>query len=104
MSSTPGSPKNIVFVNAKTFSALAPATRQAVLASAGRAEMRGLALSREAAHSATAELKTNGMKVEPVPFELGRDLKRLGEKFSREWVASVGNAANEIFIPFYALN
>ena len=61
------------------------------------------ALSQEAAFSATLELKRNGMKVEPVPFEVSRDLKRLGEKFSREWVATVGHAANDIFIPFYDL-
>jgi TRAP-type transport system periplasmic protein len=43
------------------------------------------------------------MKVDPVPFELARDLKRMGERFSREWVATVGHAANDIFIPFYDL-
>ena len=96
-------PKNIVFVNAKTFAALPAAQQQAVLRAASRAESRGFALSQEAAKSATVELARNGMRVDPVPFELGRDLKRLGEKFSREWIASVGNAANEIFIPYYAL-
>lgn len=96
-------PKNVVFVNAKAFDALPVATQKAVLDAAGHAELRGFELSREAAHSATAELRRQGMKVEAVPFELHRDLKRLGEKFSREWVAAVGNAANEIFIPFYDL-
>jgi TRAP-type transport system periplasmic protein len=96
-------PKNIIFVNAKAFAALPAAVQQAVLNSAARAESRGVALSKEAAGGATDELRKHGIKVEPVPFELGRDLKRLGEKFSREWVASVGNAANEIFIPYYSL-
>ncbi len=96
-------PKNIVFVNAKAFAALPAATQQAVLSAAAKAETRGFALSQAAASSATEELRKNGMKVEPVPFELGRDLKRMGEKFSREWVTSVGNSANEIFIPYYAL-
>ncbi len=96
-------PKNIVFVNAKAFAALPTAVQQAVLQSAEKAESRGTALSRAAAGSATEELRKNGIKVEPVPFEIGRDLKRMGEKFSREWVASVGNAANEIFIPYYSL-
>lgn len=94
-------PKNIVFVNARAFDALPPAVREAVLRAAATAEERGLVASRYAAAQATEELRRNGMKVEPVPFQLNRDLKRLGEKFSREWVASVGNAANEIFIPFY---
>jgi TRAP-type transport system periplasmic protein len=96
-------PKNIVFVNAKAFGELPATAQQAVLQAAIKAEARGTALSRAAASAATEELRKNGIKVEPVPFELGRDLKRLGEKFSREWVTSVGNAANEIFIPYYSL-
>ncbi len=94
-------PKNIVFVNAKAFAALPTDVQQAVLRSASRAETRGFALSQAAASSATDELRKNGMKVESVPFELNRDLKRMGEKFSREWVTSVGNAANEVFIPYH---
>ncbi len=96
-------PKNIVFVNAKTFAAQPAAVQQAVLRAADAAELRGFAASRRAAGDATDELRRHGIKVEPVPFELGRDLKRLGEKFSREWVATVGHAANDIFIPFYDL-
>jgi TRAP-type C4-dicarboxylate transport system substrate-binding protein len=96
-------PKNIVFVNAKAFAQLPPGVQQAVLRGAADAEKRGFALSRQAATEATEELRRNGLKVEPVPFELGRDLKRMGEKFSREWVATVGHAANDIFIPFYDL-
>lgn len=96
-------PKNIVFVNARAFAQLPPGQQQAVLRAAAQAEQRGFALSRQAAADATEELRRNGIKVEAVPFELGRDLKRMGEKFSREWVAAVGHAANDIFIPFYDL-
>jgi len=96
-------PKNIVFVNAKAFAAQPAAVQQAVLRAAAEAESRGFTASMEAAVAATQELRRNGMKVEPVPFELARDLKRMGERFSREWVATVGHAANEIFIPFYDL-
>ena len=28
-------------------------------------------------------------------------MKRLGERFSREWVRSVGSEANAIFVPHY---
>lgn len=96
-------PKNIVFVNANAFAKLPVSTQQAVLRAAAAAEERGLAASKAAATDATEELRRNGIKVEPVPFELGRDLKRMGEKFSREWVATIGHAANDIFIPFYDL-
>ncbi|MNL79120.1 hypothetical protein D3C87_2056580 [compost metagenome] len=47
------------------------------------------------------ELQRKGIKVERAPAELEAELKRLGERFSREWVQSVGNEANKIFIPYY---
>lgn len=96
-------PKNIVFVNANAFNALPAPTQQAVMRAAGKAESRGFALSQLAAQTATDELRRNGIKVDPVPFELARDLKRLGEKFSREYIVQTGNRANEIFLPFYGL-
>jgi hypothetical protein len=36
-----------------------------------------------------------------VSSEFDGEIKRLGEKFSREWVRLVGNEANHIFIPYY---
>ena len=47
------------------------------------------------------ELQRKGIKVERASAELDTELKRLGERFSREWVQSVGNEANKIFIPYY---
>jgi TRAP-type C4-dicarboxylate transport system substrate-binding protein len=96
-------PKNIVIVNAKAFNALPIATQKQVQAAADSAQARGWAMSQIANTEATNELKANGIKVERIPHELDARLKRLGEKFSREWVRSVGNEANSIFIPFYAL-
>lgn len=96
-------PKNIVFVNAKAFDALPEASRQALLRAASRAETRGFALSQQAAQTAADELRRNGMKVEPVPPELARDLRRMGERFSREWVQSAGHGASTLFLGFYGL-
>jgi len=96
-------PKNIVFVHARVFDALPQASQQAVLRAAARAETRGFALGRQAAQNATEELRRNGMKVEPVPADLARDFRRLGERFSREWVASTGHGASTIFLGFYGL-
>ena len=39
--------------------------------------------------------------VERIPPDLEQEIKRMGEKFSREWVRSVGNEANGIFVPYY---
>jgi TRAP-type C4-dicarboxylate transport system substrate-binding protein len=95
-------PKNVVFVNAKAFSALKPAAQQAVLQAAEQAELRGWMRSQAVMQDSTAELRANGIKVERVPVEFDSEIKRLGEKFSREWVRLVGNEANQIFVPYYA--
>ncbi len=94
-------PKNIVFVNLKAFKALKPTEQKAVTEAAQEAEKRGWALSQAAAAESTAELKAKGIKVERIPAEFEASLKRMGETFSREWVRSVGNEANSIFVPYY---
>ena len=94
-------PKNIVFVNQQAFDALAPPVREAVTKAAQDAEVRGWALSEASAEESVAELQRKGIKVERATAELDAELKRLGERFSREWVQSVGHEANKIFIPYY---
>ena len=93
--------KNIVFVNMKSFNALQPAAQAAVLKAASSAESRGWARSQAAMLDATSELRAHGIKVERVSPEFDQEFKRLGEKFSREWVRSVGNEANQIFVRYY---
>ncbi len=94
-------PKNIVFVNQKAFDGLPAPVRQAVTQAANEAEARGWALSEAIAEESVAELQRKGIQVGRAPAELEAELKRLGERFSREWVQSVGNEANKIFIPYY---
>jgi TRAP-type C4-dicarboxylate transport system substrate-binding protein len=94
-------PKNVVFANAKAMEALAPYQRDALARATVAAEARGWAASEAAAASSVDELRRNGMKVDRVPREFGQDLKRLGERFSLEWLRRVGAEANEIFIPYF---
>lgn len=94
-------PKNLVFVNRQAFEALPPSVREAVTQAAARAEARGWALSEAVATESTSELQRRGIKVDRVPATFEAELKRLGEKFSREWVQAVGNEANVIFVPYY---
>ncbi len=94
-------PKNVVFVSSKAFDALKPDMRTAVLKAAGDAEARGWSASQALALSATEELRANGVKIERIPPDVDMEIKRMGEKFSREWVRSVGNEANTIFVPYY---
>jgi TRAP-type transport system periplasmic protein len=94
-------PKNIVFANAKSFEALPADARAAVLKAAADAEVRGWTASEAAAQSSTKELQANGIKVERISTDLETDFKRIGERFSREWVRSVGHQASDIFVPYY---
>lgn len=94
-------PKNIVFVNQQAYDALPAPVRQAVTKAAAEAETRGWAMSETIAQESVAELQRKGIKVDRPAAELNADLKRLGERFSREWVRSVGAEANQIFIPYY---
>lgn len=94
-------PKNVVFVSSKAFEALRPEVRSTVLKAASDAEVRGWLASQALAMSATQELRKNGIRIERIPADLEQEVKRMGEKFSREWVRSVGNEANNIFVPYY---
>ena len=94
-------PKNIVFVNQQAFDALPAPVRQAVSQAAADAEKRGWAMSAAVAEESVIELQRKGIKVEPPTAVLDSELKRLGERFSREWVRSVGSEANQLFIPYY---
>lgn len=53
--------------------------------------------------SATDELRKNGIRIERIPADLDQEIKRMGEKLSREWVRSAGNEANNIFVPCYLM-
>ena len=94
-------PKNIVMVNAAAFNTLPLDVQKTVLKAADSAQTNGWAMSQKAATDATNELIANGIKVDRIPYEVETKLKRLGEKFSREWVRSVGNEASIIFVPYY---
>lgn len=94
-------PKNVVFVSSGAFEALTPEARSAVRKAAAEAEARGWAASESLATSATEELRQNGIRIERIPPDVELEIKRMGEKFSREWVRTVGNEANQIFVPYY---
>jgi TRAP-type transport system periplasmic protein len=94
-------PKNIMYANAKAFNALPALSQKAVMDSAAVAEQRGWRLSQKAAADATEELRAKGVKIERIPRDMQASLKRMGEKFSREWVTSVGQEATAIYMPYY---
>ena len=94
-------PKNIVLASTKAFEHLDGRTRQGLRQAADSAEGRGWAASEAAASESVTELKRQGMRVEPVAPAVLADLRRLGERFSLEWIREVGPLANDIFVPYY---
>ncbi len=94
-------PKNITFANSKAFDALPANEQKTLLEAAKAAEARGWAASEKAAADSVDELRKRGMKIERVSAEFLSDIKRMGERFSLEWIKDVGNEANDIFIPYY---
>lgn len=95
-------PKNLVFMNRRAFESLEAQDQAALIEAAKQAEVRGWAMSQQQEAAATAELKRRGIAVERLPAQFTLDFKRLGEKFSLEWLRTVGNDANQIFIPYYS--
>lgn len=95
-------PKNIVFASEAALQALPAPQREALLAAAPEAEVRGWAASRAAARDSVAELRARGMNVEPPSGTLAAHLRRLGERFALEWIRDVGPQANALFIPYYS--
>ena len=94
-------PKNIVLVNLKRFNAPPPETRAIVMRAAEMAEKRGWAASERAAQESTETLRRNGVKINATPPGLERELQRIGERFSSEWVKAVGADSLEVFIPYF---
>lgn len=80
---------------------IAQFAREAGAASGGQLTDEVFPNSQALALSATEVLRANGVKIERIPSDVALEIKRKGEKFSREWVRSVGNEANTIFVPYY---
>lgn len=95
-------PKNVVLANAAAVAGLKPDHRAALLQLAADAEVRGLAASRRAALEAVDTLRAHRMEVAATPAAMALPVRRLGERFAREWVQQVGAPANAIFIPYYS--
>lgn len=94
-------PKNAVAVRTAALEALAPSVRDALMAAAQAAQARGWQMSEDAAAAARQGLADRGMAVAPPTAILTREFKRLGEKFSLEWLRATDGAGNAIFLPYF---
>ena len=83
-------PKNLVFANRKAFDALDKATQEAVVKAAAAAETRGWKVSEEKTAFYLAELKKNGMNVQPPSAQLKTDFQKIGAQMTEEWLKTAG--------------
>ena len=83
-------PKNVVFVNDKSFNALDKPTQGALLKAATDAELRGWKVSEEKTKWYLEQLAKNGMTVAPPSPALESDLKKIGETMTADWIKQAG--------------
>jgi TRAP-type C4-dicarboxylate transport system substrate-binding protein len=93
-------PKNMVFANKKVFDGLPLAVRRAMLARASDAETRGWAMSRSFASQYDAQLARQKVKVQEPSVYLQGELRRMGERLTREWVRGAGQESLAILLKF----
>jgi TRAP-type C4-dicarboxylate transport system substrate-binding protein len=83
-------PKNAVVVNRKAFDALDKPTQDAVLKAAAAAESRGWATSERKNDEYLKELAAKGMKVAAPSEALARELRKIGNTMTAEWLKQAG--------------
>lgn len=89
-------PKNIVFVNKEAFGKLDPATQDAVLKAAAKAEEVGWKLSQEKTAWYLDQLKAKGMKVLPPSDALKADLRKVGDQLTDDWLKKAGDEGKSV--------
>ncbi|MBU9578156.1 TRAP transporter substrate-binding protein [Ralstonia mannitolilytica] len=93
-------PKNAVFVNEARFAKLPPAMQQTVLKLAKDYEARGWDSSRQTYERDEAELAKTGVRVLNPDVTLQGDMRRLGERLTREWLHTAGTEEVDILLNF----
>jgi TRAP-type C4-dicarboxylate transport system substrate-binding protein len=83
-------PRNATVVNAKAFDALDKPTQEAVLKAAAAAESRGWAMSEQKDREYQQELAAKGMKVSPPSDAVSKELRKIGETMTDEWLKTAG--------------
>ncbi len=89
-----------MFVNEARFAKLPPATQQTVLKLAKDYEARGWDSSRQTYEHDEAELAKSGVRVLNPDVNLQGDMRRLGERLTREWLHTAGTEEVDILLNF----
>lgn len=83
-------PQSFVIANKRAFRQLPPEVQKAVLEAGQRAEARGWKAARDKTEELTATLAKHGMIVQPMPPELAKEMKAIGDTMVGEWQQKAG--------------
>jgi TRAP-type C4-dicarboxylate transport system substrate-binding protein len=89
-------PKNIVFINKRSFDRLDEASQQAVLDAAAQAESRGWQMSRDDRAASAKALKEHDMTITEPQGELQSQLQAAGDKLFESWRERAGEQAEQL--------
>lgn len=89
-------PKNMIFINKKTWDKLDDQSKAAIREAAAAAEKRGWQMSADVNDSNEKTLADNGMSVVDVSDTLKAELGKVGDKMADEWLQSAGEAGKAI--------
>ena len=89
-------PKNVVFVNERSFQALPEAVRRAVLEQAAIAERRGWEWSQRDNDESPKVLAKNGMTLTAISPAFSAELKKIGDQMLDDWLKKAGPDGKKI--------
>lgn len=89
-------PRNATVVNLKAFDALDKPAQEAVLKAAAAAESRGWTVSEQKDRDYVKELQAKGMKVNPPSDAVSKELRKIGEVMTEEWLKTAGAEGKQI--------
>ena len=93
-------PRNATVVNVKAFEALDKPAQEAVLKAAAAAEARGWAMSEQKDREYQQELAAKGMKISPPSDAVTKELRKIGETMTEEWLKTAGADGKQIIDAF----
>lgn len=93
-------PKNIVFINNKFFTKLSSNAQLQIMQEAATAEARGWVASQQSDATNETMLKSKNTNVAQMDYVIRTYLDRIGEKLSREWLASAGTEKMMVLLDY----
>ncbi|RCW23975.1 TRAP-type C4-dicarboxylate transport system substrate-binding protein [Ciceribacter lividus] len=89
-------PRDVVFINKDSYSALDDATKNAIMDCGAEASKNGETMAKDLTAQYLKTLADNGMKVSPPGDKLKSDLEGFGETMTKEWLEKAGAKGQSI--------